>query len=152
MPHIIPPKENDFFNTLFLVKVKTKEQKTILLVEDEGIIALDESLRLNKFGYLVIVAKDGESAIRNVNENSNISLVLMDINLGKGISGPEAARIILQSRPLPIIFLTSHSEEEYIKKTEGILHSGYLLKNSNDQELNRIIQQGLEINEPGHTL
>jgi len=148
MPHIIPPKENEFFNTLFLVKVKTKEQKTILLVEDEGIIALDESNRLNKFGYLVIVAKDGESAIRNVNENSNISLVLMDINLGKGISGPEAARIILQSRSLPIIFLTSHSEEEYIKKTEGILHSGYLLKNSNDQELNRIIQQGLEINEP----
>jgi len=52
--------------------VKTKEQKTILLVEDEGIIALDESLRLNKFGYFVIVAKDGESAIKNVNENSNI--------------------------------------------------------------------------------
>jgi len=131
--------------------VKTKEQKTILLVEDEGIIALDESLRLNKFGYFVIVAKDGESAIKNVNENSNICLVLMDINLGKGISGPEAARKILQTKPLPIIFLTSHSEEEYIKKTEGILHCGYLLKNSNDQKLKNIIQQGLEINEPGQS-
>jgi CheY-like chemotaxis protein len=124
--------------------MKTEDQKTILLVEDEAIIALDESNRIIKFGYIVIVAKDGETAIRNVKENSNISLILMDINLGRGMTGPETARIILQYRTLPIIFLSSRSEEEYSKETEGIINCGYLFKDSNDRKLSNIIKHGLE--------
>lgn len=129
--------------------MKQEKQKTILLVEDESIIALDESIRIKKFGYIVIAAKDGETAIRQVNENPDISLILMDINLGKGISGPETARLILQSKKLPIIFLSSHSEEEYSILTEGIMNCGYIMKNSNDQKLSNKIEQGLEIIEPG---
>jgi CheY-like chemotaxis protein len=132
--------------------VKPEKQKTILLVEDESIIALDESVRIKKFGYIVIAAKDGETAIRQVNENPDISLVLMDINLGKGITGPETARLILQSKKLPIIFLSSHSEEEYSKVTEGIVNCGYLMKNSNDQSLSSKIKQELEKVEPGRPL
>lgn len=123
--------------------MKAEKQKTILLVEDEAIIALDESIRINRFGYIVVVAKDGETAIRKVKENSSISLILMDINLGRGMTGPEAARIILQSKTLPIIFLSSRSEEEYSKQTEGIMNCGYLLKDSNDQKLSNIIRHGL---------
>lgn len=120
------------------------EKKTILLVEDDFIIALDESIRIKKFGYTVLIAKDGETAVRLTQENKDISMILMDINLGKGISGPTAAKIILQSKKLPIIFLSSHTEEEYNKETEGITNYGYLLKGSTDQNLSKIIMHGLQ--------
>lgn len=123
-----------------------------MLVEEEAIIALDESIRIKKFRYIVIIAKDGETAIRILKENSSISLILMDINLGRGMTGPEAARIILQSKTLPIIFLSSRSEEEYSKQTDGIKNCGYLLKNSNDQKLSNIIKQGLEYITPDKSL
>jgi len=49
-----------------------------------------------------------------------IDLVLMDIDLGKGINGIQTAEKILQIKELPIIFLSSHIEDEIIKKTERV--------------------------------
>lgn len=86
--------------------------KTILLVEDEVIIALAELNTLNRLGYEAVIADSGEKAIKLAAENATISLVLMDINLGAGIDGTEAARRILAARNLPIVFLTSHSERD----------------------------------------
>jgi len=104
--------------------------RRILLVEDEALIAMAEARMLKKYGYDVITASNGEKAIETVDSDRGISLILMDIDLGNGIDGTEAAERILASHDLPIAFLSSHTEAEVVEKTEGITSYGYILKNS----------------------
>jgi PAS domain S-box-containing protein len=106
------------------------EPKNILLVEDEAIIALSEKNQLESRNYKVVYAPTGEKAIDEVKKNPDINLVLMDINLGNGISGTEAARKILAFHEIPLLFLSSHTEPEIVEKTESITNYGYVVKNS----------------------
>ena len=109
--------------------------KTILLVEDEAINAKLNKRSLEKYKFEVIHAKTGEEAVNIVQSASKIDLVLMDIDLGDGIDGTEAAEIILLTNDLPLVFLSSHTEPEIVKKTEGITSYGYIVKNSGETVL-----------------
>lgn len=92
-----------------------KTQKKILLVEDDVIIALSESEILKDSGYEIINAYNGQEAIDKVKKDGKIDLILMDIDLGKGINGTETAKIILKENELPVVFLSCHDETEYVK-------------------------------------
>lgn len=119
--------------------------KTILLVEDEALIAMDEARMLKNHGFEVITAHNARKAITAVDEN-NIDLVLMDIALGKGsMDGTEAAEIILEDHDLPIVFLTSHAEKEMVEKVKGITNYGYVLKNSGEFVLLESITMAFEL-------
>ena len=111
------------------------ERKTILLVEDQAIIALAEKRTLESHHYAVITATSGENAVQTVDEHPEIDLVLMDINLGPGMDGTEAAERILAARDMPLVFLSSHTEREVVEKTEGITSYGYIVKNSGEMVL-----------------
>lgn len=111
------------------------DQKTILLVEDEAIIALAEKAILEKQGFKVVTALTGESALEIAEAASDIDLILMDIDLGRGVDGTEAAAKILGKRDLPLIFLSSHTEPAVVEKTEGITSYGYIVKNSGETVL-----------------
>jgi PAS domain S-box-containing protein len=107
----------------------------ILLVEDEALIAMAEQRVLEKYGYTVVVVSTGETAIEAVDTLTDIDLILMDINLGPGMDGTQAAVRILQRHDLPLVFLSSHAEREVVEKTEGITSYGYILKNSGETVL-----------------
>ncbi len=109
--------------------------KKILLVEDDALIAMFETRILTDHGYNVIIVSTGESAIETVNACNDIDLILMDINLGKGIDGTQAAEIILQTHDIPLVFLSSHTEPEIVEKTEGITSYGYIVKDSGETVL-----------------
>lgn len=109
--------------------------KTILLVEDEVIIAMAEKAMLEKHGYRVLTAGTGEQAVELALTNYGIDLILMDINLGPGIDGTEAATMILEKREIPLAFLSSHTERDVVEKTEGITSYGYIVKNSGETVL-----------------
>ncbi len=111
------------------------EKKTILLVEDEAILALAQKEILVQAGYEVMLAHDGESAVAGVEEAGRIDLVLMDIDLGRGIDGTRAAEIILQNHDIPVVFLSSHTEPETVNRTEKITSYGYIDKNSGETVL-----------------
>ncbi len=113
----------------------TEEQKTILLVEDESLIAEAEKMTLEKFGYKVMMENTGEKAVETVEACPDIDLILMDINLGSGIDGTETAVKILEKHDLPVVFLSSHTEREVVERTEGITSYGYIVKNSGDMVL-----------------
>jgi PAS domain S-box-containing protein len=118
----------------------------ILLVEDEALIALAEERTLQDFGYQVISVGTGEAAVEAAGDpNSGIDLVLMDIDLGAGIDGTEAARKILEKRRLPIVFLTSHAERDCVEKVQGITKYGYIIKNSGDFVLKTSIDMAFEL-------
>jgi PAS domain S-box-containing protein len=119
--------------------------KRILLVEDEALIAMNEAHMLKKYGYEVITAYSGEKAIEEVDSARGISLILMDIDLGKGMDGTEAAKRILEQHDLPVVFLTSHAEKEYVDRVKKIANYGYVLKNSGEFVLNESIEMAYQL-------
>jgi DNA-binding NarL/FixJ family response regulator len=120
-------------------------QKKILLIEDEPLIALSQVHILNKHGYRAVVSGDGESGIATAIEDPELALVLMDIDLGKGMDGTDAARRILEKRELPIVFFTNHTEKELVEKVRGITRYGYVLKNSGEFVLIQSIEMALQL-------
>lgn len=118
---------------------------TILLVEDEAILSLAEARRIRAFGYEVITTASGESAVEIALSNPQVRLVLMDIDLGAGIDGTEAARRILKGRLLPIVFLTSHIEREFVDRVKSITRYGYVIKSANDFVLRSSIEMAFEL-------
>lgn len=107
-------------------------RKRILLVEDETLSAVYYANTLEKNGYDVRVSATGEEAIHLVAEGDNFDLILMDINLRFGMDGAQAASRILESFEGPLLFLSSHSEENVVQKTRGISSSGYIVKSSGE--------------------
>ncbi|PKL15727.1 MAG: hypothetical protein CVV49_19935 [Spirochaetae bacterium HGW-Spirochaetae-5] len=122
-----------------------KSKKTILLVEDEAIIAVAQKVTLEKYGYNIITANSGEMAVEVFKDNSAIDLVLMDIDLGEGIDGTEAAGVMLGFRDVPLVFLSSHTEPAVVEKTENITSYGYVVKNSGITVLDASIKMAFKL-------
>ncbi len=121
-------------------------QKTILLVEDEVLIALMETQQLESEGYHVIHALSGEEAIERLCvQKEAAGLVLMDIDLGEGMDGTETAREILKTQDLPLVFLSSHMEKEIVERTEKITSYGYVVKNLNITVLDASIKMAFKL-------
>jgi PAS domain S-box-containing protein len=107
-------------------------EKRILLVEDEFILASNEAERLKKYDFDVITVSTPDEAFRAL-EDQEVDLVLMDIDLGQGVmDGAETAARILETRELPIVFLTGHPEREYVEKVKDVARYGYVLKDSGE--------------------
>lgn len=119
--------------------------KTILLVEDEAINALMSKRIISKQGYAVIHASSGEEAIDIVSTTKEIDLILMDIDLGDGIDGTEAAETILRKHDIPLIFLSSHTEPEIVSMTEKITSYGYIVKNSGETVLHASMKMAFKL-------
>ncbi len=120
-------------------------KKNILVVEDEENILKDISQTIGGFGYGVFTANTGEKAVEIGVNNESINLIIMDINLGNGIDGTEAARIILSKRNVPIVFFTSTIDQELVEKVSGITRYGYVLKNSGEFILKLSIEMAFEL-------
>ncbi len=116
----------------------------ILLVEDEAIIAMAERRLFAGAGYSVATAGDGEEALP-LARNGSFDLVLMDIDLGRGMDGGEAARRIREEGGPPVVFLSSHSEETAISKTRDSGAYGFILKGSGDRILLASVRMALEL-------
>ena len=121
------------------------EEKTILLVDDEAIILQDQAEILKREGYHVITAMSGEEAIDKFKNGNNIDLILMDIDLGKGMDGTLAAEIILRNHDIPLIFLSCHTEVEVIQKTDKITSYGYVVKNTGKNVLFTAIKMAFRL-------
>ncbi len=119
--------------------------KTLLLVEDERITARITKRVLEGYGYRMVTANTGEEAVCATAQRDDIDLVLMDIDLGGGIDGAQAARLILEHRDIPIVFLSSHTEPEFVARTERIASYGYVVKTSSNAVLNTSIQMAFRL-------
>ena len=117
---------------------------TILIVEDEAIIAAAETQFFRTHGYDVRTASGGDEAIAVVSSRpGEIDLILMDINLGRGKDGAAAAREILRERTIPILFVSSLSGEEIAARTQGIPSCGAVGKNAGDAALLAAVEAAL---------
>ena len=128
-----------------IVPAQTESKYMLLLVEDERLIAMNERRLLERAGYSVVEAHSGSEAVEAVGAEQSIDLVLMDIDLGDGLNGVEAARGILELRELPVVFLTSHTEQDYVELAKQVSSYGYVVKNSGEFVLLRSIETAFEL-------
>jgi PAS domain S-box-containing protein len=111
----------------------------ILIVEDESIIVKSLENRLLKAGYDVIGnAASGKEAIEMARQ-LNPDLILMDIKLDGEMTGIEAASEINKFLNIPIIYLTSYSDENTFQKARITNPFAYLHKPFDGEQLQRIL-------------
>lgn len=112
----------------------------ILIVEDEAIIAKNVESKLVKAGYEVVdTVYTANDAINSAIEK-NPDIILLDIKLKGKIGGIEAAEIIRRQKDIPIIYLTSYTDEDTFEKAKLTEPAAYLSKPFNIEELDRTIQ------------
>lgn len=87
----------------------SEEKKCILVVDDEERIRRLLRMYLEKEGYAIEEAEDGETALRKAIEN-DYSLILLDIML-PGMDGIEVCSHLRQVKATPILMLTAKGEE-----------------------------------------
>lgn len=125
-------------------------RRTVLIVDDEPIVALSERDTIERNGYQVVYVLNGEHAIELVARSPNIDVVLMDIDLGPDqIDGIETARRIFAVRSVPIVFLTGHAEPEYLDQADDLHACGYVLKSAPATTLLRAVRSAFAL--AGHT-
>ena len=116
---------------------------SILIVEDEKITAKAIEKRLKGLGYTVAgMAATGEEALEKV-ESLRPDLLLMDIKLGTGMDGVEAAAIARVRFDRPVVFLTAYSDDATMQRAKLTEPFGYVMKPYEDQDLRTAIEIGL---------
>lgn len=119
------------------------DKTTILIVEDENIVALDVKNRLKKLGYQVAGrAATGQEAI-DLAAESRPGLILMDIRLKGDMDGITAAEEIRARFDVPIVYLTAYSDEATLQRAKITEPYGYLLKPFEDRDLHTTIAMAL---------
>lgn len=119
------------------------EKPSILVVEDENIVAMDLVSTLEKLGYpLSGVAATGEDAVK-LAEAKGPGLVLMDIHLRGQMDGIRAAQQIQDKLFIPVVYLTAYSDEPTLERARLTYPFGYVLKPFEDREIDVAIQIAL---------
>jgi response regulator NasT len=106
----------------------------ILIAEDESIVRLDLRSLLERSGHEVVgEARDGREAVLLARE-LRPDLAIMDVKMPK-LDGIDAARIIIEERPIPILVLTAFGQPELVARAVEVGAFSYLAKPFREQDL-----------------
>jgi len=106
----------------------------ILIAEDETIIRLDLKALLEGAGFEVCAeAKDGVEAVE-LARSTEPDLAVLDVKMPR-LDGIEAARAILDERPIPIVMLTAYGQQELVSRAVEAGVFGYLVKPFRESDL-----------------
>ncbi len=109
--------------------------KKILIVEDDSLISTIFEMFLKELGYdLIGIVEDGKQAIR-LCEKVKPDIILMDVHLDGGLDGIQTTELIKTKFDIPVIFLSSDTEESTIQRVINIHSYGYLVKPIDKKEL-----------------
>jgi len=115
---------------------------SILIVEDEGITAMDLQETLKHLGYVVAgMADSGEDAVRLAGD-LRPDLVLMDIML-KGEMDGVAAAAQVRDLGIPVVYLTAYTDESTLARAKIAEAFGYLVKPFEERELYTSVEMAL---------
>ena len=111
----------------------------VLVAEDETLIRLDLKGLLEAAGFDVCAeARDGEEAVALARETEP-DVALLDVKMPR-LDGIEAARRILDERPIPIVMVTAYGERELVSRAVEAGVFGYLVKPFREADLLPAIQ------------
>jgi PAS domain S-box-containing protein len=121
----LPITDTETAETVVVVRkpICTRGTETILVVEDNDIVRKLANAVLNQQGYTVLVAEDGENALRILAEyDGKVDMVLTDVVM-PGMSGKELSELILTHYPdMKILFMSGYAEDVIMH--QGVLEKG----------------------------
>jgi signal transduction histidine kinase/DNA-binding response OmpR family regulator len=117
----------------------------ILIVEDDTLIGQHLAMMLTTLGYRVCkeIVKFGENVIEQVTGELP-DLVLMDIELAGAANGVQTTQLLSQRFDIPVIYLTSFSDDSSLNQAQGTHPYGYLIKPVQSRELHAAIMMALQ--------
>ncbi len=111
------------------------QEKSVLIVEDEGVVALSIQAVLKKMGYKVVgIAVTGNEAIALAMEHKP-DVILMDIHIKGDIDGIQTTEKLNKITDIPVIFLTAYADDETVSRAIKTRSHSYLVKPYNPREL-----------------
>ncbi len=115
----------------------------ILVVEDEGLVALELKEALGRMGYDVPhVVASGKEALSSVVADCP-DLIIMDIRLDGPIDGIETAKRIKQICPIPVVYLTADCNDTTLQEAKDTEAYGYILKPFEERALRASLEIAL---------
>lgn len=116
--------------------IKSQYDNSILVVENESVIAFTLEETLINIGYKNINIALTASSAQEMMENNNYDLVILDINLGNKYDGIELATIIKEKQSsLPIVFLTGYFDNLTVSKAKEVEPNAFIVKPFNENEI-----------------
>lgn len=116
----------------------------IVLVEDEMVVGLELRKTLERLGYRVSdVLTSGEGAVDYV-LNNDVDLVLMDVKLQGALDGIEATNRLHESRDVPVVFITSYSDEKMLERIRQTEACGYIKKPFDKDDLASVTRHAFD--------
>lgn len=117
-----------------IVPQVSTETTRVLIAEDETIIRLDLRDLLERAGLAVCAeARDGLEAVELARSEAP-DVAVLDVKMPR-LDGIEAARRILDERPIPIVMLTAYGQEELVSRAVEAGVFGYLVKPFREDDL-----------------
>ncbi len=116
----------------------------LLIVEDEAIIGLQLEETLKAMGFDVVGrAASGKEAVAMA-KKFKPDLVLMDIIMPGGMNGIQASKKILDQTGSPVVFITGHADEKWLKQAKELQPLGYILKPFHDHQVKATVEIALQ--------
>jgi PAS domain S-box-containing protein len=107
----------------------------LLIVEDEPIVALDLQQEVEQLGCEVVALAESADEALVAAEICRPDLALMDVRIVGSMDGIQTARLLRTAYDVPVIFLTSYSDEATISRAVKEMPYGYLTKPFKSREL-----------------
>lgn len=121
--------------------------KNVLIIEDEALIAKDISYLMEDLGFHCVgIAKDAQKAQFLFN-TYQVDFILCDININGDKDGIETIEMLSQTKKVPVIYLSAHSDEEIINRAMNTMPYSYLVKPYNERNLQVAINLALHHHE-----
>ena len=115
----------------------------LLIVEDEPVVALDLQQEVEQLGCEVVGLAESADEALVAAEICRPELALMDVRIVGSMDGIQTARLLRTAYNVPVIFLTSYSDENTIARAAKEMPYGYLTKPFKSRELKASLQVAL---------
>lgn len=123
-----------------------RKRITILLVQNSAPPTVREKQQLESYGYRVLQVQGNEKILHTLAESSEpVHLILIDMDSFSEAQGIELAEHLVSSLSLPLIWISSHVEKDFVAKTKHIEAYGFVDKQSGIAVLDAAIQVALKL-------
>lgn len=118
------------------------DTKTVLMIEDQMEFLAVNKLYLERHGYRVLAAEDGEEGVR-LARHQRPDLILMDFSIPRldGIGATAALKRDPTTREIPILLLTAHSYGSVGRRAVAAGCAGYIGKPCDPRRILEEVQQ-----------
>ncbi len=116
---------------------------TILIIEDEQIVAADTKNRLESLGYNVAGIGVSYTEALSLAKNKHPDLVLMDVKLKGKTNGVKTASVLKEKFDIPIVYVTAYADRETLMRIKETEPFGFITKPFDDKELMGVIETAL---------